>query len=106
MILFVLFPQEQDQSRVYCGKIRSFLRLCLRKSVKKVSLEKPPSHTTAAHGLFASPVIWWHRERPEGGPHHPFHCTAAHCRGTMLHQSCLHLAYSTMGADLAFLVAC
>lgn len=60
MILLVLFSQEQDQSRVYCGKIHS-LTLCLRKSVKKVSLAKPPSHSTAAHGL------WWHRRGQRDG---------------------------------------
>lgn len=106
MILFCPFLPGTRSKPHLLWQNTLLLKTLLKEECKKVSLEKPPSHTTAAHGLFASPVIWGHRERPEGGPHHPFHCTAAHCRGTMLHQSCLHLAYGTMGADLAFLVAC
>lgn len=101
MILLVLFSQEQDQSRAYCGKIHS-LTLCLRKSVKKsVFGEASLSHHGCSWPLVA-------QERPEGGPHHPFHCTvvtpeAPHSTRV---QSRLHLAYGTMRAELAFLVAC
>lgn len=101
MILLVLFSQEQDQSRVYCGKVHS-LTLCLRKSVKKsVFGEASLSHHGCSWPLVA-------QERPEGRPHHPLHCTAVTAeapRSTRV-RSRLHLAYGTVGAELAFLAVC
>lgn len=101
MILLVLFSQEQDQSRAYCGKIHS-LTLCLRKCVKKKclwrSLPLIPRLLVASGGTGEA--------RGRATPPFPLHCS--HPRGTTLHQGPI-LPASGIGHNagtLAFLAAC
>lgn len=108
MILFVLFSQEQDQSHVYCGKIHSFLTLCLRKSVKKCLWKSLPLTPLLLMASLPPPLSGGTgRGQREGHTilSIALQLTAEARRSTRV-QSCMHLAYGTMGAELAFLVAC
>lgn len=80
----------------------TLLDTLLKKECKKsVFGEASLSHHGCSWPLVA-------QERPEGRPHHPLHCTAVTAeapRSTRV-RSRLHLAYGTVGAELAFLAVC
>ena len=99
MTLFVLFSQEHDQSRVYCGKIHSSLTLCLRKSVKKCLWKSLPLTPLL---LMASlpPLLSGGTGRGQREGHTLLSIAlqlTAEARCSTRVQSCLHLAYGTLG---------